>query len=44
MTGAISLGALAISAFMRTIFSSGLLPWMLPSKAIFLAIALMASA
>ena len=43
IAGRISLGALAISASSRTIFSSGLLPWMFPSRAIFLPMALMAS-
>src|SRR5438067_432999 len=43
MTGCISAGAVAIAACIRVIFSSGLLPWMFPSKAIFLATALIAS-
>ena len=43
-TGVISLGARAISASIRAILSSGLLPWMLPCSAIFLAMALAASA
>ena len=41
--GCISAGALAISASRRMIFSSGLLPWMLPSRAILRPMALMAT-
>jgi len=44
MSGTISFGAFAISASRRVIFSSGLLPWMLPSRAIFRPMALTASA
>ena len=43
MTGFISAGRLASSALIRMIFSSALLPSMLPSRLIFLATALIAS-
>src|SRR5437879_4712302 len=42
-SGTISFGALAISASILVIFSSGLLPWMFPSRTIFRAMALVAS-